>query len=258
MKQLTYADRIAYSQNPTAQKLLATATEKQSNLILSLDLTKANECLKLLEKVGEHICMVKTHIDIMDDFTYDYILALQELARAKQFIIFEDRKFADIGNTMQLQYQKGIYHIADWAQLITVHAVAGLDSVTALKEIGLPKGNAAVLLAEMSSKGNLLSSDYREQALSFARAHSDFIIGLICLRKLLAEPNFLHFTPGVQLQSGTDRLGQQYLTPEQVIYNQESDFIIVGRGIYAAADPVAVCRQYQTAGWQAYCERLRK
>lgn len=40
-----------------------------------------------------------------------------------------------------------MHHISQWADVVTVHAVAGAASVEALKE----KGVAVLLIAEMSS-----------------------------------------------------------------------------------------------------------
>lgn len=39
----------------------------------------------------------KTHIDIIEDFDQDLIHQLQQRSKEHDFLIFEDRKFADIG-----------------------------------------------------------------------------------------------------------------------------------------------------------------
>lgn len=41
--------------------------------------------------------MYQTHIDILEDFDYSLINQLEELSKKHDFVIFEDRKFADIG-----------------------------------------------------------------------------------------------------------------------------------------------------------------
>ena len=53
-----------------------------------------------------------------------------------------------------------------------------------------------------------------------------------------------------------DNLGQQYLTPNEVIGCRHSDIIIVGRGILQAPDPASAAEQYQKAGYQAYLKHF--
>lgn len=254
---MKYSDRAELCSNPTAQKILKLMDEKKTNLSLAADVTTKEELIRLADLIGPEICVLKTHIDIIEDFDEDLIIQLQRLSEKHNFLFFEDRKFADIGNTVVHQYQHGIYNIADWAHIVNAHTVPGPGIIAGLKQVGLSKGRGLLLIAEMSSSENLAKGEYQATTLKWAEAESDFVIGFITTKKLLDNPVFINFTPGVQLQTKNDALGQQYLTPESVILERGSDVIIVGRGIYEAADPLTVAKEYRTAGWQAYQQRLQ-
>lgn len=253
---LTYQHRATIATNPVAKMLFTIMHQKQSNLCVSVDLTSTAAILDLVKKVGNVICIVKLHVDIIEDFNMNFIMDLQALAQKHNFLIFEDRKFADIGNTVKYQYGSGVYQISDWAHIINAHSVPGESVVQGLKEVGMSKGRACLLIAQMSSAGNLATGQYTEATLKMAENHSDFVIGFICTSRVADNPAFIHMTPGVKLQSGGDTLGQQYQTPEEVIINQRSDVIIVGRGIYAANNPVKAAKTYQEAGYNAYKAKL--
>ena len=207
MHTLSYSERIPYCPNPAAQKLLALIEQKQSNLAVSADVFYCEDLLNLADKTGPEICLLKTHIDLLEDFTPSFIPALKNLAAKHQFLIFEDRKFADIGNTVKGQYGKGIYHIADWAHITNAHALPGAGIINGLKEVGLSRGNGLLLIAEMSSNGHLMSADYQHSTLEMALKHKDFVCGFITQHRLTDDPAFIHCTPGVNITVDGDNLG---------------------------------------------------
>ena len=251
----TYQNRASTCPSPLAKKLLTLMDEKKTNLALSADVHTAHELLHLADQLGPEICVLKTHIDIIQDFTPSLTSKLRTLALKHQFLIFEDRKFADIGNTVKHQYESGIYKIADWADITNAHSLPGPGIIQGLAEMGREKNRGLLLLAEMSSAGHLMTKAYAEATLKMAEQYPDFVIGFITQHALSTDPHWINFTPGVKLAVGSDTLGQQYVTPETAITEHGTDVIIVGRGILAADNPLNEARKYRDAGWTAYLAR---
>ena len=46
---------------------------------------------QICDLVGPHVCMVKTHVDIVEDFSIDRWMELQRIASEHRFLIMEDR-----------------------------------------------------------------------------------------------------------------------------------------------------------------------
>lgn len=248
----TFSSRAALSKSTFAKKLLTLMDSKKTNLAVSADVTSAHELLQIADTLGPEICVLKTHIDIIQDFTSTLTTQLAALARQHDFLLFEDRKFADIGNTVKHQYEGGIYKIADWADIINAHVLPGPGIIKGLADVGLNKNRGLLLLAEMSSKGNLLDETYRHATLEMAKQHEDFVFGFITQHALNDEPAWINFTPGVQFNRRGDALGQQYITPEEAIIENKTDIIIVGRGILKANNRVEEAKKYRSAAWDAY------
>jgi orotidine 5'-phosphate decarboxylase subfamily 1 len=252
---LTYEQRITQMQHPLAKQLLQLMSHKKTNLALAADVTSADELLTLADKLGPEICVFKTHIDIIDDFSIDMVNALQKLAKKHQFLIFEDRKFADIGNTVMHQYRDGIYKIVEWADLINAHSLPGQGIMNGLKKVGLSKQRACLLLAQMSGSETLFTEEYTKKTVNMAEENRDFVIGFIAQQRLTNNHDFLYMTPGVSLAQSGDSLGQTYNDPYTVIAKNGSDIMIVGRAITEANDPVKVAKTFRQLGWDAYEQR---
>ncbi|KAL4076089.1 humps family-domain-containing protein [Scleroderma yunnanense] len=272
----SYKDRAEKHTNPAARALLRCMDAKKSNLAVSVDVTRTKDFFDIIETVAPYVCLIKTHVDILEDWEPSVTAKLQELSRMHDFLIFEDRKFADIGNTVALQYSSGIHKISDWAHIVNAHPVPGPSVITGLASVGMKskEERGVLLLAEMSTKGALTTGSYTTDAVRMARQHREFIIGFIAQRRMegigasatdnIADEDFLILAPGVGLDAKGDAMGQQYRTPAEVVTECGCDVIIVGRGIIGTGrniDAEEVKRQaqrYQSAGWEAYENRVTK
>lgn len=345
MSQTTTA-RIPYEKRPSTHPLSSYLYRlmvlKKSNLCLSADVTSARTLLSLADKLGPSIVVLKTHYDIVSDWDGDVHTGtgakLAALAARHGFLIFEDRKFSDIGSTVQKQYTDGPGKAVEWAHITNAHILPGAAIVTSLAQaakewlakkdfevktdisVGTPRpeslsdgdegddeerrslkaleaGRKAsivsittvsqsyqpvssprqegdhklfpgieeaplerglLLLAQMSSAGNLLDEAYANACVEIARENKDFVMGYIGQESLNRSPEdqFITMTPGCQLGSAGDGLGQQYNTPAKLIGEKEVDIIIVGRGIIKADDPVQEAERYRRKGWEAYEARI--
>eukprot|EP01132_Coremiostelium_polycephalum_P004736 gene4736-5912_t len=230
---IPFEERAKLATNPMSARLFNLMASKKTNLAVAADLTRKQEILNLADAIGPEICVLKTHVDIIEDYDQDFIQSLESIASKHNFLIFEDRKFADIGNTVKYQFQSGVYQISKWAHMVTIHGVAGAAIIDGFRESLKTMGSGLLLLAQMSSKGSMAVGEYTNQMIEIAKSNQDAVMGLICQERLPSvTDNFVLMTPGVQFESKGDQLGQQYNSPEYVIKEKGTDVIIVGRGIY--------------------------
>ncbi|GFR14774.1 uridine 5'-monophosphate synthase [Trichonephila clavata] len=256
-KRLSFEERAEICKQPVAKKLFNIIAEKKSNLCVAVDVTDSEKLLELASKLGPFICMLKTHMDILSDFSVNVLTVLKNLAKTHNFLIFEDRKFADIGNTVVNQYNGGIFKINDWADIVTVHGIPGDGIIEALKSASDGKERSCVLIAEMSSKGALTDDSYRNNILKMAGNHKDFVIGFVSQHVVVKNQEYIHMFPGVHINESGDSLGQQYNSPEKAISNG-ADVVIVGRGICSSLNVVEAVQDYKDRSYKAYMNVIKR
>ncbi|GJQ80188.1 hypothetical protein Trydic_g23765 [Trypoxylus dichotomus] len=253
---MSYKDRANCTSNTITKKLFEIMLEKETTLCIAADLTQTMDILKLAELVGPHICLFKTHIDIIEDFNDSFITSLKEIACKHNFILFEDRKLADIGKTVQLQYEKGIFHISSWAEVITAHSVMGKGTLDVIRQ-STSKANCGVFLLAEPSTPSIINEAYSKATIEMGKEYKDLVIGFVAQTPLFSDcPEFIQLTPGVQLEARADNVDQQYRTPEYVVVQAGADIAVVGRGITESREPEVAAKQYKQLLWNAYIKRI--
>ena len=123
--------------------------DKNTILVLSLDVTDQKSFFTILKKCAPYICALKLHFELYPFLTNKKLKKLLRYATKYKFIIIEDRKFADIGNTNYLQslefIKKGITYF-------TSHLFTGKYALESF-----PCESNLFLISDMSCKEAFLS-----------------------------------------------------------------------------------------------------
>ncbi|CAI5451046.1 unnamed protein product [Caenorhabditis angaria] len=248
-------DKENLTESPLNKKILSIMRKKKSNLCLAIDYTTSEQVLQLAERAGPFVIAIKVHADAITDFNEDFTQKLTTLANDMDFVIFEDRKFADTGNTTQLQL-RGIQKIASWADVVTAHAIQGNDSISGVfrEFIADPayRLSGVLLIAQLSTKGSLTAlNGYTEEVAQIANENRDVISGFIAQTRVSNFSDLLNWTPGVNLDVKSDSAGQQWRGVDEAIDIQQNDIVIVGRGVTSSNEPVQQLKRYRQTAWDA-------
>ncbi|KAG8272440.1 hypothetical protein J6590_040598 [Homalodisca vitripennis] len=85
------SQRKSHAQHVVAARLLRLMERKQSLLCVAADVSTSQQLLDLAEAVGPHVALLKTHADIITDWSPNVALQLASLAKQHDFLIMEDR-----------------------------------------------------------------------------------------------------------------------------------------------------------------------
>ncbi len=258
-----WGSRWSSTAHPLSHRFMEAAVEKQTLVVLAADLETTAELVQLINEVGPHIAALKTHVDMVEDYSKDAWNDVVDAARGHGLLLFEDRKFADIGRVSQTQ-MGGVYDIRSWADIVTAHRISGPDIVDGIAAgwDDVQRIGGIFLLAQMSSRGNLLTGSYTDETIVTGAA-SPHVMGYIgngsspdeisSLREKVGESKMI-WTPGVNLSAEEGVLGQRYGHPSDAI-KAGSDAVIVGTGIHKSDNPASAAKAYADATWSALNSR---
>lgn len=258
-----WGERWDNSTSDIARQYMEVASRKKTLVCLAADRRTMSGLFELIDSVGPYLAALKTHVDLIDDWTPESWSEFCKKAHDADLLIFEDRKFADIGKISRDQ-MAGVYDIRSWSDLVTAHLISGPDIVDGLqagwRDVG--RSGGVLLLAQMSSRGNLLNPDYTDEVVSKGRNHPG-VFGFIGngsrpdelaeLRSKVGNEKMI-WTPGVNLTVGDGEMGQRYGDPRDAVL-AGSDCIIVGSGIHRSENPEDSAKAYAAASWNALLER---
>jgi orotidine-5'-phosphate decarboxylase len=225
-----------------------TATQK-SKIIVALDYPDAQSAMQLVEQLVPDLCRLKVGKEL---FTRSGPLLVEALA-ARGFDVFLDLKFHDIPNTVASACQAAA-ELGVW--MLNVHALGGERMLQAAKEGVSRAGHSPLLIAvtiltsmdetDLASVG--LSGSPQDNVLRLASlAQQSGLDGVVCssretavLREQL-DASFRLITPGIRPAGSQADDQRRVMTPVDAIKNG-SDYLVIGRPVTRADDPVGVLR----------------
>jgi orotidine-5'-phosphate decarboxylase len=216
-------------------------------VIVALDFARAEQALAFAARVQPQSCRLKVGKEL---FTAAGPALLEKLLQ-RNFQIFLDLKFHDIPNTVAGAC-KAAAHLGVW--MINVHALGGRamleaarDSVAAAKRP--PLLIAVTVLTSMGARDLHEVGIVGEPAAAALRlaklAQASGFDGVVCsaqeaaLLKRECGSDFSLVTPGIRLGDSAKDDQQRVMTPATAI-RAGADYLVIGRPVTQAADPVAV------------------
>jgi orotidine-5'-phosphate decarboxylase len=215
------------------------------SLIIALDLPDRDQATDLVDRLGESASFYKVGSQL---FTREGPALVRDL-KAREKRIFLDLKYHDIPNTVARAVEAAAELGVD---ILTLHAAGGTAMLEAARDAAGDDGPALVgvtLLTSFTAAdveavwGKEIRSMRDEVARLAAVAAEAGLQGVVASAlevealKRKHGPAFLVITPGIRPEG--DLVGDQVrtATPADAV-RAGSDFLVVGRPIYAAADPV--------------------
>ncbi|ABI39002.1 orotidine-5'-phosphate decarboxylase [Shewanella sp. MR-4] len=216
-------------------------------ILVALDYDNKNHALQLIDQLDPNMCRLKVGKEMFTLFGPQLVKDIHD----RGFDLFLDLKFHDIPNTVA----KAVAAAAELGVWMTnVHASGGLAMMEAAKKALLPYGNDAPMLIAVTVLTSMSDEDLKligidvpafEHVQRLAKLTKQAgLDGVVCsaqeasvLKSLLGQ-DFKLITPGIR-PVGSD-VGDQHrvMTPSQALA-AGSDYLVIGRPITKAADPLA-------------------
>ena len=222
------------------------------DVIVACDFSSAETCLAFLDKFTEEKPFVKIGMELY----YAEGPSIVKALKARGHKVFLDLKLHDIPNTVK----KSMSVLRDLgADIVNLHAAGTISMMeAALEGLTRPDGTRPLLIAvtqltstsqERMTADLLIDRPIDEVVLHYAsNAKKAGLDGIVCSPLEAGKvhdtcgADFLTITPGVRFADGEVGDQVRVMTPAQA-KEIGSDYIVVGRPITAAADPVAAYRR---------------
>ncbi|WP_257326079.1 orotidine-5'-phosphate decarboxylase [Pseudoalteromonas rhizosphaerae] len=225
--------------------------EHSKKVLIALDYNDQQTALNFVKQLSPDTCRLKVGKEMFTYFGPAFVKELIDLG----FDVFLDLKFHDIPNTVAKAVTAAA-KMGVW--MVNVHASGGVEMMTKAKQALEQFGDKAPLLIAVTVLTSMDENELKrlgvektpaEQVIYLAKlAKESGLDGVVCsaqeAKKLKAElgENFKLVTPGIR-PAGSDAGDQKrIMTPKQAI-EDGSDYLVVGRPITQAADPVAVLKE---------------
>lgn len=222
--------------------------ENSKKVLIALDYDDQETALAFVKQLSPDTCRLKVGKEMFTYFGPEFVKELIELG----FDVFLDLKFHDIPNTVAKAVTAAA-KMGVW--MVNVHASGGYEMMhkakLALEEFGdrAPILIAVTVLTSMDEpelKRLGINKSPQEQVIYLAKlAKEAGLDGVVCspqeanvLKAELGE-HFKLVTPGIRPEGSEAGDQKRIMTPKQAI-EAGSDYLVVGRPITKAANPVKV------------------